>query len=308
MRVFLTGATGVVGRRLLPQLLAEGHAVTAVVRSPAQQERLTAVGATPVRVDLFDAPAVRRAVDGHAVVVNLATHIPAGMRAVLPRAFRQNDRLRRDASRNLVDAALAAGAERFIQESFAPTYPDCGAGWIHEDVALEPAKYARTVLDAEAQAARFTASGGAGVVLRFAFFYGADSAHTLDMLRFARRGILPLPGAPDSYVSSLHTYDAATAVGAALGVPAGAYNVADDEPLTRAQFLATVAEALGVPTPRRLPLWARRLLGSLGETLGRSHRISNRKLKDAGGWQPRYASAREGWPAVVASVTPHPQP
>ena len=308
MRIFLTGATGVVGRRLLPQLLAEKHEVTAVARSTAQEERLAAVGAHPVRVDLFDAAAVRRAVAGHAVVVNLATHIPAGMRALLPRAFRENDRLRRDACRNLVDAALAAGAERFIQESFAPTYPDCGAEWIHEDVALRPARYARTVLDAEAQAARFTGSGGTGVVLRFAFFYGADSVHTLDMLRMARRGFLPLPGAPDGYVSSIHTYDAATAVGAALRVPAGAYNVADDEPLTRTAFVATVAAALGIPPPRRPPPWAKRLLGSLGETLGRSHRLANGKLKAAGGWQPRYASAREGWPAVVASVTAHPQP
>ena len=302
MRIFVTGATGVVGRRAVPLLLAAGHQVTAVGRSAEGRDALRRLGAAPVALDLFDAEAVRRAVAGHEAVINLATHLPVGMRMFLPGAWRENDRVRRLASATLADAALAAGAGRFVQESFAPVYPDSGDRWIDEATPIRPAQYNRSVADAEAAAGRFARGGGAGVVLRFALFYGPDAGQTRDLIGYVRRGWAPIPGAPDSYISSVSHDDAATAVVAALGVPAGAYNVADDEPLRRREYFDSLAAALGVAPPRIAPAWTARLLGSLGETLTRSLRLANGKLRAAGGWAPRYPSVREGWRAVLEAL------
>jgi nucleoside-diphosphate-sugar epimerase len=302
MRIFFTGATGVIGRRALPLLIGAGHSVTAVVRRPQSHAELVRAGATPIEVDLFAADAVRKAVAGHDAVVNLATHMPAGYRAFLPGAWAENDRIRRFASANLVDAAMATGATRFIQESFAPVYPDRGDQWIDERTPIAPVRYNRMVADAERSAERFSGSGGAGVVLRFAMFYGPDSWFTRDLIGYVRRGWAPIPGVADAYTSLVSHEDAAAAVVAALGVPPGTYNVVDDEPLRRREFFDSLAGVLGVAPPRLPPPWLKYLFGSLGEMLARSLRISNRKLRDACGWAPRYPSMREGWPAVVAAL------
>ena len=116
MKVFVSGATGVVGRPAVRLLVAAGHSVTAAARGPEKAALLSSLGATPVIVDLFDPAAVRAAVAGHDAVVNLATHIPATSRAAMPGAWAENDRIRREVSRNLVDAALATGATRYVQK------------------------------------------------------------------------------------------------------------------------------------------------------------------------------------------------
>ncbi len=303
MKVFVTGATGVVGRRAVPLLVQAGHEVTAVARTAEKAAALEKAGARPVQVDLFDADGARRAVAGHDAVVNLATHIPRSTTAMmLPWSWRENDRIRREASAVLVDAALAAGASRFVQESFAPMYPDRGDQWIDEGVPPDPARYNRSTLDAERSAARFAKSGGAAVVLRFGGFYGPDASHVPDLIKFTRKGMMALPGRPEAYFSSLSHDDAASAAVAALGVEGGIYNVADDEPLTRRAFFDVIAEGLGVPTPRPQPAWMAKLMGSLGELLSRSVRLSNRRFRQASGWAPRYPSPREGWPALLAEM------
>ena len=302
MRIFLTGATGVLGRRALPLLTGAGHSVTAVARRPQSRADLAREGASPIELDLFDVDAVGKAVAGHDAVVNLATHLPAGFRAFLPGAWKENDRIRRVVSANLVDAALAGGAARFIQESFAPVYPDRGDQWIDERVPIAPVAYNRTVVDAERSAERFSGGGGTGVVLRFALLYGPDSWFTRDLIRYVRRGWAQVPGAADAYISSVSHDDAAAAVVAALGAAPGIYNVVDDEPMRRREFFDSLAGVLGVPPPRLPPPWLKYLFGSLGGMLARSLRISNRKLRDACGWTPRYPSMREGWPAVVAAL------
>jgi nucleoside-diphosphate-sugar epimerase len=300
MKVFVTGATGVIGHRAVPLLVQAGHRVTAVGRTPEKRAALTETGAEAVELDLFDREAVRRAVQGHEVVVNLATRIPATMgRLFRPGAFEENDRLRRDASAILSAATREAGIERLVQESFAGIYDDAGDAWVDEAAAVRPVRYARTVLDAEASANRFTESGGAGVVLRFAAFYGPDSLQVREMARVVRWGWSPLPGRPEAYFSSVHLDDAASAVVAALGVPAGVYNVADDEPVTRRVFVDALADAQGVKPPRFAPAWAASLMGELGEAFSRSVRLSNRRLRVESGWAPQYPSVREGWPAVV---------
>jgi nucleoside-diphosphate-sugar epimerase len=303
MKIFVTGATGVVGRRAVPLLVGAGHEVTAVARTAEKAAAMQRAGARPVAVDLFDAAGVRRALAGHEAVINLATHIPRStVRMMLPWAWRENDRIRRDGSAVLVDAALAEGVARFVQESFAPMYPDCGGEWIDEEVPPRPARYNRSTLDAEGSAARFTHGGGTGVVLRYGGFYGPDASHVPDLIRFTRRGMSALPGRPDAYFSSISHDDAASAAVAALGVGAGIYNVGDDEPLRRAEFGAVVAAGEGVAPPKPQPAWMARMMGSLGELLSRSVRMSNRKFREASGWSPRYPSLREGWPATLAEM------
>ncbi len=303
MKVLVTGATGVVGRRLVPLLVGSGHRVVAIGRTPSKREELAKMGAAAVNGDLFAPESLRRAAAGCDAVVNLATHMPDSAAQMMRLSnWRENDRVRRAGSANLVDAAILEGVERFVQESFAPVYPDCGDRWIEENMPLEPARYNQTVLDAERAAARFTDTGGIGVVLRFGAFYGPDSRFLLEAIRQVRRGRAPLPGSPAAYISSVSHDDAATAAAAALDVPAGVYNVVEDEPVKRREYFDSLAKALGVPPPKLLPWWAKWLMGSLGELLSRSQRISNRKLKSASGWAPKYPSVREGWAAVVAEL------
>ncbi len=299
--VFVTGATGVVGRLLVPSLVAAGHRVTAVGRSADKRAELERLGARAVPLDLLDGEAARRALaDADAeVVVNLATHIPSSaLKMMLPWSWKENDRIRRDGSAALVDAALAAGVRRFLQESFAPIYEDAGDAWIDETFPVRPAPNSRTVLDAERSAARFADAGREGVVLRFAGFYGPDP-FLRAMLGAVRRGVAPLPGPPGAYWSSIAHADAATAVGAALEVPPGTYDVGDDEPLTRGEYADALARAAGVRAPRPMPRWMAALGGRTMELLSRSQRIANRKLRDASGWRPRWPSARDGIPAAA---------
>ena len=302
LRIFVAGATGVVGRRAVPLLVTAGHRVTAVARTPEKRAELERMGAAAVHVDLFAPDSVRSAVAGHDVVINLATSIPPSSRAFLPGAWRKNDRVRSTVPASLAAGALAGRVQRFIQESFAPVYPNCGERWIDESTPVRTARYNRTIEDAEAAAERFSRAGRVGVVLRFALFYGPGDAFTLDTINLIRRGWMPILGSPDAFVSLVSHEDAATAVVAALGVPAGIYNVVDDQPLRRREFAEAIAGMLGVRPPKFLPAWVPKLAGPLGETIARSLRISNRKLRQASGWTPRYPSAMEGWRAIIEST------
>ena len=304
MKILLAGGTGVLGRRVVPLLVGKGggHGVTGVARTPEKATLLTTLGATPVALDLFDEGAVRRAAAGCDVVINLATHIPSASKAFLPGAWRENERINRLGAANLAEAVLAAGSGgKFIQQSFAPIYVSAGDQWIDEHAPVQPASYNKAVLDAEAAADRITREGGTGIVLRFAYFYGPDSDHTLDLIKSVRRGWALTLGPADAFVPAISLDDAATAVVAALGIAAGVYNVADNEPVPRREFVDALARALAVKPPRLLPSWMSYVAGSIGESLARSQRISNDKLRGASGWAPQYPSVREGWRALVAA-------
>lgn len=301
-RIFVAGATGVVGKRAVARLVAEGHDVTAVARTPEKAELVRRLGARPVTVDLFDAQAVKSAVAGHDVVMNLATNIPPMARAAMPGAWDTNDRIRREASRDLVDAALATGAQRYVQESISFIYADGGDAWLDEDSPVTAVANLASVLEAEANARRFTDSGGVGVVLRFAYFYGRDSHTTADQFRIARIGGAPVLGAATGFQSSISTDDAASAVVASLRAPAGTYNVADDEPVTKREYADVVARAIGAPRPVMLPRAALKLAGEKAAPLARSQRISNAAFKAATGWAPDEPSVRAGIPRTAEEM------
>jgi nucleoside-diphosphate-sugar epimerase len=134
-------------------------------------------------------------------------------------------------------------------------------------------------------------------------FYGVEDPATLQMLDTVRRGWFPLFGRPEGYTSWVSHEDAATAVVAVLAVSAGIYNVVDSEPLRRRELADGMARLLEVRPPKGLPSWTRRLAGSVGDAIGRSLRISNRRLRNASGWEPRYRTALDGLAAVVAAAS-----
>jgi nucleoside-diphosphate-sugar epimerase len=279
--------------------VAAGHEVTGLARSDEKAALVSSMGARPVGADLFDVAAVTRAVAGHDAVCNLATHIPPSAKVVLPSAWHENSRLHAEGSRVLVDAALEAGARTYLQHSAAFMYADGGDAWLDEDAPHDRPPHGEPLIEAERNAQRFaSASGGNGVALRFGLFYGPDAGTTRDQLRIARLRILPMAGRREAYYPSIHTHDLGPAVVAALGVHSGAFNVVDDEPLTRAEHAEIVARELGAKRlriPPGIPL--KRL-----DYIARSQRVSNWRFKEATSWGPRYRSAREGWPAVIAAL------
>jgi 2-alkyl-3-oxoalkanoate reductase len=304
MRVFVTGASGAIGQKLVPSLLANGHFVTAAGRASRRLDALGDTGASVATLDIFDGAAAQRAMEGYDVVINVATHVPKGSHMFFPGAWKEMDRIRRDASRTLADAATRAGVQRFIQESFALIYPDSGDEWITEKVPAHVVRYNRSILDAEHSAERFAQQGGVGVVLRFALLYGPGDPFSVSVLDTVRRGWMPMLGRREGFVSAVTHHDAAAAVVAGLKVPTGTYNVIDDEPMTREALGAALAAMLHVREPRFLPPWLARLGGSLGETIARSLRISNRKLKEASDWSPSFPSMREGFRVVLDASPP----
>ncbi len=299
MKVFVTGGTGAIGRHTVPALVAAGHSVTALARTPERAQSLREQGARPVMVSLYSREALTGAFGGHDAVVNLASAIPSMTRFTSTKAWSENDRVRTEGSTVVVEAALAAGVGRVVQESVSMVYPDRGADWIAEDVLPDRFPMARGNLAAEANIRRFASRGGTGTVLRFGWFYGPGARHSEQMLRLARCHVGLVIGPPDSYVSSIHMADAASAVVAALQAPGGVYNVVDDEPLTKREYMAALAAAAGraawVRGPGRLAL----LLGDRLTSLTRSLRVSNRRLRTVTGWAPRFPSAREGWRATA---------
>lgn len=300
MRVFVAGATGVLGRRAVPRLVAAGHDVTAVSRSPENDAVLESFGARPVRVDLFDAEALRAAVAGNDAVVNIATKIPPVAQMARSGAWDENERIRRVASGHLVDAALAAGATVFVQESLAFMYGDHGAQWIDaSSTALGSFDFSGAIAAAEANVARFVAEGGRGVVLRFGRFYAPESDQTEALVGAARRGLTFDLGEADTYSPMIDADDAAAAVVAALDAPTGTYDIVDSEPLTRSEHRAALAAAVGRRRLWRVPA---RFAPKPASYLTASQRVSSDAFRAATGWRPLSPSVREGYRKTVRAL------
>jgi nucleoside-diphosphate-sugar epimerase len=287
MRIFVAGATGVLGRRVVDRLVARGHDVTGIARTHEKAAELSAAGAHPVTVSLFDAEALTRAVAGHDAVVNLATKIPPLRAAARPSAWDENTRIRTVGSKHLVDAAIAAGASVYVQESLAFLYGEHGDVWVDAgNTPIAESPFTQPVRVAEAQVARFADAGGRAVALRFGVFQAAESHHAASIFNAARRGILLEPAPPDAYLPTIDADDAAAAVVAAVeGAPSGAYDIVDDEPLRRRDYAAALAAAVGRRRLHRIPGTARAAAKMAGP-LAQSQRVSNRRFRDATEWRP----------------------
>jgi nucleoside-diphosphate-sugar epimerase len=306
MRVFVAGATGVIGRTLVPMLKAAGHEVVGMTRSEDRAESLRAQGAEAAVCDAFDAAAVERAVAAARpdVVVNELTDIP---KAIDPRKmaeqFETNDRLRLEGTRNLVRAAEAAGARRLVSQSIAFAYAP-GDGLRTEDDRLfedAPQPWARSVGAVRALEDQTLGSAQVeGVVLRYGYFYGPGSSYASDgsTAAMVRKRAFPLVGGGGAVYSFVHTDDAAAATVVALagGAP-GVYNVVDDDPAPVREWLPEYAAALGARPPRKVPrLVARLAAGRLAVYMMTGLQgATNAKARRELDWEPRWPSWRQGF-------------
>jgi nucleoside-diphosphate-sugar epimerase len=308
MKVFVAGGTGVVGRATLRTLVEAGHQVRSTARGEEKADLVRSIGAEPVEVDLYESKSVREAVAGSDAVIRLTTKIGSMMKLRDPRSWDETIRLRTTGARILVDAAIAEGTPVYVHESVVFVYRDGSADWLAEDAPVDDggAAILRATLEGENEAARFSESGGRGIVLRFGGFYGPDAPSTLETVAMARRRMLFQFGPADNYFSSIYVADAARAVLAALRIPAGAYNVCDDEPLTFAEYLRALTVSIGAAKPLRLPaILGRWMLGEVGKYLSRSLRVSNARLKQVSDWRPAVSSVFEGWPLIAAELAAH---
>ena len=302
MKVFLTGATGAIGPATVRGLVAAGHDVRAVARNDEKAALVKQLGAEPVAVDLFDPDGVRTAVAGSEGVLHLATNVPAVKRAARMSAWAKHNQLRTTATDYLVQAARAADARVLVKESVEFVYPDRGDEWIDEDVpADKTVAMLQPTLEGERIALGFAGDGRTTAVLRFGLFYGPHARGTDDLLRMARWRLSTVAGSPGAYMSSVNVDDVATAALAALSAPTGVYNVSDDEPLTRREYLDAFSAAFGLRKLRIGPSWLMRLVaGKASRVVTASQRCRNERFRRATGWAPKYPSAREGWAAAAA--------
>jgi nucleoside-diphosphate-sugar epimerase len=293
MNVFVAGGSGAIGVPLVRALVAGGHQVTASTRSSANASMLRSLGATAAIVNALDADALTRAVAAAqpAHVIHQLTALPKGG----PRSAKDlisTNRLRIDGTRNLLAAAIAAGARRFIGGSFAPIAA------LTADVPADLKDAADAVRSMESQILDASHAGAIeGIVLRYGMFYGPECASTIEMLTMARRRMLPRIRGDRSLLPSIHVDDAARATVAALerGTAGSTYDIVDDEPTSFSAIAEAVAEAAGVPAPIALPLWVPRLVAPLmARMISLRLPLSNAKARAELGWQPLYPSIHQG--------------
>ncbi|MFD9790006.1 NAD-dependent epimerase/dehydratase family protein [Streptomyces sp. NPDC059070] len=304
MRVLVAGATGVIGRALVPLLTSVGHEVTGLSRSADRAAALARAGATSVVADALDPGALDRAVREAApdAVVHLLTAIPAELNPrTMPRQFALTDRLRTEGTRNLIAAARAAGASRIIAQSVAFAYDPDGEGLANEDTPLwhNPPKQFRHALAAVRELEARTGDAG-GLVLRFGHLYGPGSAFDTDgqFVRQIEAGRMPLVGGGPATFSFTHAQDAASAVAAALDKDVtGVLNIVDGDPARVSVWLPELARLLGAPAPKRLPTFLARLaVGGWGTAyLTRLRGADNARARLSLDWRPRHTSWRTGF-------------
>jgi nucleoside-diphosphate-sugar epimerase len=310
MRIFVAGATGALGRRLVPLLVERGHQVTGMTRTAGKAAGLRAAGTEPVVADALDRDAVLAAVAAarpEVVVHELTALAEMTDFRKLDQGFALTNRLRTEGTDHLLAAARAAGARRFVAQSFAGwPFARVGGPVKTEDDPLDPDPPAqlRRTLDAirHLESAVLGAEGVEGVVLRYGGFYGPGTSAGEGgfMLEDLRRRRFPLVGAGTGVWSFVHIDDAATATVAAVerGAP-GIYQIVDDDPAPVSEWLPALAAAVGARSPRRVPAWVARLAGGahgvvlMTEVRGASNAKARREL----GWRPAWPSWRQGFRA-----------
>jgi nucleoside-diphosphate-sugar epimerase len=313
VKVFVAGASGALGRRLIPDLVGAGHTVTGMTRSPDKADGIRSAGARPAVADALDEEAVIAAVQEAEpeVVVHELTAIPPRLDLRhIDREFELTNRLRREGTDHLLAAARAAGARRLVAQSFGGwPYAREGGAVKDEDDPLDPDP--PPALFDTLEAIRYLettvtgAQGIEGVVLRYGPFYGPGTSigASGSMLDEVRRRRIPIVGRGTGVWSFLHIDDAAQATRAAIerGTP-GVYNVTDDEPARVSEWLPALAAAIGAKPPRRVPGWiARLVVGPHGVAMMTEARgASNAKARRELGFEPRWPSWRDGFQRGLA--------
>ena len=303
MRVFVAGASGAIGTRLVPQLVDAGHEVTGTFVSPGHEQRIRDLGARPVALDVLDATAVRRAVlQAHPdAIIHEATAL-ASMRwsRSLDRSFALTNRIRTEGTDALLAAAREAGVGRFVAQSFASYRYAREGGWVKtEDDPLDPAPPAAARATNAAMAhldEAVTAAGG--IALRYGGFYGAGDD---GMAKMVRKRQYPIVGDGAGVSSWIHLDDAAAATVLALGHDGPAiYHIVDDEPAAMREWLPVFADVLGAKPPRHIPGWVAGLIagGAIASMATQSRGADNARAKKALGWTLRYPSWRQGFAAA----------
>ena len=307
MRVLVAGATGAIGTRLVAQLIDAGHEVIGTSRSPARAQRLQALGAEPLTLDILDAQAVMEAVAEKRpdAIVHQATAL-ADLKDFkhFDRGFAPTNRLRTAGTDALLAAAAAAGVPRFVAQSYASArYARTGGMVKTETDPLDPSPV--PAMRETVAAMRYldqAVTDAGGIALRYGGFYGAAND---GLIAPVRKRLFPIVGDGNGVSSFVHLDDAAAATVLALQHEGPAiYNIVDDEPAPVREWLPVLADALGAKPPRRVPRWIARLFaGEAAVMMGTESRgASNEKAKRELGWTLRYPSWRQGFPAVYGSL------
>ncbi|MCY6381070.1 NAD-dependent epimerase/dehydratase family protein [Hoeflea prorocentri] len=302
MIIFVTGATGVLGRPTVQRLVQNGHQVRALSRSEANRHIIMEDGAIPMAADLFDPLSVTSALHDCEAVLHLATRIPPVSSMKNPGAWDENDRIRREGTHCLIRAAERTSSVRtFVYPSVSIFYGDAGPQWVSaEDAAIEPLEIHRSTIDAENAVLGFSKTGphNKGVVLRFGNFYGPTSPDSAQTIAMARKGFAISVAPSPAYKSMIWIDDAASAiVEAAESAPTGLYDVVEDDPATQFEAIAAIATAVRRRRLLKLPRVLLRIAipKNLRDLLTRSQRISNTRFRDVTGWRPQVPSQRIGW-------------
>jgi nucleoside-diphosphate-sugar epimerase len=310
MKVFVAGATGALGRQLVPMLVANGHEVTGMTRTPSKQDMVRGLGARPAVADALDPEAVAQVVAEAEpeVVIHELTAINTGsLVRSIDKMFALTNRLRTEGTDHLLGAARAVGARRFIAQSFAG-WPFERSGALikgeNEPLQTSPPKSVRHSLQAirHVEETVTHAEGIEGLVLRYGGFYGPGTSLGLnpdgDQIVMLRKRRLPVVGNGAGVWSLVHIEDAAAATAAAVerGGP-GLYNVVDDDPVAVGDLLPEVAKAIGAKPPRRIPRWLGLLIAGEANTVMMTEvrGASNAKAKRELGWELDYPSWRLGF-------------
>ena len=301
MNVFVAGASGTIGIPLVRALVAAGHHVTAMTRSPEKQSSLRALGATPVVADALDADALARAVVGAYpdVVIHQLTNLPkTGVRS--SKDLESTNRLRTDGTRNLIEAAVAARAKRIVGASFVLSLaakPD-QHGQLEEGAAANNSM--------EEQIVEASRRGRIeGIVLRYGMWYGPANPMTQQMVAMARRRMLPVVRGDRSLLPVLHLDDAVSAAVAALdhGRPGTIYDILDDQPVSMTEIVRELAARTGAPPPFAVPSWIPRLLSPyMARITSVRLPLSNARARAELGWQPAYPTMRDGLAKTMSSA------
>lgn len=299
MKIFVIGATGVMGRSVVRGLHLAGHHVVGLARDAAKAEVLAGLGVVPVRGDLFDVAALAGAFEGCDVVCNVATHVPVGLSGMRPGAWKANDRIRTEGARIVSSAARQACVGRLIQESVSFLYADAGDEWINEASPVGVNRATEPVVLAETAAEDFRGPGFESVVLRFGAIIGDDGL-TRWRLDRARHGHPVGIGSPTAWTHVVHVDDIGSAVQAALSAPSGTYNVGA-EPVQRAALTCGFAQAVGREDVGFMSRLAQRLGGERLEPLTRSQRVSSALLGQEAAWKPQQPEFRVDWLTELVS-------